>query len=306
MTRDKNIIEIPTCWEELTWEQYAFIFEQLVLLEQDKITVFEFKVRVILCFCGLKNEASNFYKETFRRRKKLVKYDENRMANIYQLTETLNWLIDYKLVKKKWMFTFEYTSVKNYLPTIKAGGNTFIGPTDGMLDITFGEYRYAVDLLLMYSKYKEENTLNRFIGCLYRPAIRTHTPLTPPRGRTSQRARQPFDPGFIDAYGVVASKIPFHLKYAIYQWFGNCDRYIREEEIMMGPREVCFSQLFTKQNDDEEGEVRSDDLGLTGLLYNVAESGLFGKPDEVDKQQYIDVLIALKYWDDKNQKLKRK
>jgi hypothetical protein len=305
MKKEKNMIQFPTSWEELTREQYEFIFSQLVLLEHDKITVYDFKVRVILFFCEMKNEAANYFKETVRRRNNLVKYDENRLANIYQLTETLDWLITYKEVKKKWMFSFEYTSVKNYLPQIKAGGRIFKGPVDGMLDITFGEYRYAVDLLLIYSKYKSESTLDKFVGCLYRPSL-TPKPPKPPKGGPTRDTRQDFDPGLIDAYGIVASKIPFHLKYAIYLWFANCDKYIREGEIQLGPREVCFSELFKPADDTEEPGTRSNDLGLTGLLYNVAESGLFGKPDEVDKQQYIDVLLALKYWDDKNQKMKRK
>lgn len=58
----------------------------------------------------------------------------------------------------KWNFTY-----------LKIGLVKYIGPTDMLANLTIGEFGRAEHYYKAYLKTKNDNTLNKFMGCLFRP-----------------------------------------------------------------------------------------------------------------------------------------
>jgi len=81
------------------------------------------------------------------------------------------------------------------------------------------------------------------------------------------------------------------VKYAIFLNFLAFEEYIRTGAFTIDGQEISFRILFNEVSDDDGAE--KTDTGLTGLLFNFAESGVFGNVKETSEQKLYDVLFRL-------------
>ncbi|MCX6250589.1 MAG: hypothetical protein NTX61_07550 [Bacteroidetes bacterium] len=75
----------------------------------------------------------------------------------FALCETLDFL------------TEEVTLTRNVIPVIKAGLKKYYGPSDAIMNCTFGEFTLACSVLDEYQKNGSEDHLNQLVAILYRP-----------------------------------------------------------------------------------------------------------------------------------------
>jgi len=299
---EKNIkTEYPSCWDEMNNEQFGCVMQNWLKVIDGKLNIYEYLIIVLYNFLGIKRAPLDKWKD--RRLSKIQL--EDKFANIWQLTETLNWLYTEEVTENKPVLLLNYYELKNRIPEIEnSGGVKLIGPADGMLDITFGEYRRAWDYCELYGRWRKMADLDKFIATLYRPE-RQNLDAIKHQPDFDGNHREPFNPYLTEHYAELLGEIPFWKKYTIWLWFFNCDRYIKEEDLDLNGRPLNFAPLFSRNNNNEEEETLDDtELGLTKLLYAIAESNLFGPLSEVDRTNYIDVLTALLYWKQQADKIK--
>lgn len=301
---DKDLkVEFPSCWEELTNDQFAFVMQEWISLMDGKINEDEFKLLILYNLLGLTRSPFQNWKD-----KRLTKEQlENKFANIWQLTELLNWLIREETYQGETVSMLNYTGIINRIPRIDGEWSVLEGPSDCLLNVTFAEYRAAWKFFEAYTIDQKHADLDHLVAVLYRPVRANYDELKLKPDFDGQN-REPFNPYITDHYAELIKTLPFWMKYTIYVWFGNCDKFLKEEDLELDGKPLSFSPLFKKASPElVEGEIETldeNDLGLTGLLYMVAESKLFGTIAETDRTNYIDLLTALLYWKQQTDKIK--
>lgn len=292
--------ELPSDWHELTTDQFATVIKNWIKLVDQKISLDEFRLIVLYDFLGIKRSPFQGWKD-----KRLTAVDiQEKFFNLWQLCETLNWIFREVEMDGEKVIVLSYTGVINMMPQIETVQYEFIGPADGLLDITFSEYRYAWKYFLSYSHNRKHDDLDMMVAVLYRPE-RTDYNLIRLTPSFDGHRREAFNPNLTAHYAEICKAIPYWQKYAVYHWFGNCDRWIKEDELELDGKMISFAPLFANQKSEEE-DLSENDLGLTSLLFSLAESNLFGTMENADKANYIDVLTALLYWKQQIDKIKRK
>lgn len=298
--RDINV-QFPSCWEELTNEQFAFVMQEWLSLVDGKINDDEFKVIVLYHLLDIKRGPFQDWKDRRLSREQL----EDKFANVWQLTQLLNWLIRIEEIDGENIGMLSYTGIQNRLPRIEGEWATLEGPDDCLLNVTFAEYRTAFKHFEAYSRDHKHADLDHLVATLYRPVRENYNALKHKPDFDGQ-TREPFNPYLTSHYAELIKDLPFWMKSTIYMWFGNCDRFLKEEELELDGKPLSFAPLFRKTAPElVEGEILDEnDLGLTGLLYMISESKLFGSIAETDKTNYIDILTALLYWKQQTDKIK--
>lgn len=134
---DKRSFLLPSTWNELSSWQVLLVAG----LFTRKLSAAEFKLRALFGF--------------LRIRPAMVKKIHPEDACF--LSHSLDFLLK------------EVDLTRNPLPQFRLGLRKFYGPSDGLLNCTFGEFTRACSLFEAYSASKEEAFLDEMVAVLFRP-----------------------------------------------------------------------------------------------------------------------------------------
>jgi hypothetical protein len=84
------------------------------------------------------------------------------------------------------------------------------------------------------------------------------------------------------------AKVPFAVKYCVYLYFCGCEDYLKSGKPVIDGVELDFSQLYTDASEDDKGNV-----GMVGLLFSLAETGVFGNIEQTDGQHLWDIMVRV-------------
>jgi len=270
---------MPSEMHELNSAQYIALCYVLNQLEHGKISNAEAELRLVIALAEI--ELGWRYSIMSKRNKMFVH-------------ENLNQLIP--LAKTIFEERQTETGEKVLLPSIAFVDNKIpsfrgmIGPEDALQNCTFFEYKEAYAQWYQYQQSQDIAHLNELIAILYRPQksflrIRkrmrnfngdpraTYTVITNPR-KLQNRIRK-------------VEKWPAHIKYGIWLWFTACMEFLRTGKPVIDGIEIDLAILY---KGDEGG---SAGIGLTGILYSLAETGVFGGIRETGDSNLYDVLARL-------------
>lgn len=283
---EKDIhVEFPSCWEEMSDDQYDYVMQQLVKLEDKKISIDDFKLLVLYKFLNIERSPFDVYKEKRLTPEQL----EDKHANIWQLMETLDFFFKIETREEKKCFVFNYESVRNFMPQIRVAGQIFYGPAHGLTDCSFAEYRFAFDCYCEYLINRNPDALNKLTAILWRPERENYQEIKKSVDFDGQR-REKFNMNHVEYFGVPKiNEAPFYQKYAVFLFFRNCETFLRTGKFnLKNGREMSFSILY------EKGEGGTDNgLGLNSLLFTMADAGTFGNIKETDEANLYDVYFKL-------------
>jgi hypothetical protein len=82
--------------------------------------------------------------------------------------------------------------------------------------------------------------------------------------------------------------LPLHIKTGIFLWFSSCVNYLREGKPLIDGNEIDLSILY--KGGDENS---SPGIGLTGLLFSLAENKVFGDLFETSNTGLYDIMARL-------------
>lgn len=282
-------IEYPSSWEECTPGQTAFIFRAALKLLAGQIGLLDFRISVLYHLTGIVRKAKHNRKDAYlTEEQRLVKYN-----NIARAAETVDFVFSQSDNGDK---VFDYPCVYNLFPVVRVQGRKYYGPGEALLNVTFAEYRVAYNYYRQFITNRDDNALNSLCAVLYRPA-RT--------GEVNEDIRINFNPYTVHNRTIRFRKLPAEIKFYILSWFAACDRYFKTSDLDVEGSIINLSPLFRaapEYNVDQE----TANLGLTGILMAVAESGVFGRMDEVDRTNLYTVLLKLYAWHQESESLKKK
>lgn len=168
------------------------------------------------------------------------------------------------------VFTINPKFCTQLIPYVKVGGIRYEGPKDLISDLTIYEWKEASWRLSKYAKTLDDRFLDELFVVLYC------------RGRGS-RVLNP------------AVQVPIGVKFMTYLFFLGCMNWMREEIIEIDGEEIRFGCLFPTSADPSKGGAKNDDdhTGLAGIIFQMAESGVFGNMEQTSKVNMWDVFLRL-------------
>lgn len=274
------LLHLPEHWDEMTSKQVCFTMKQAYLFTNGTIGYNDFIIRAFYNLAGIKRTFRTLVWEKLAPSGLLIQ----KNSNVYQLAE---YYTNFMLKKLEVGFEINYNTVLNFLPVLKIGRTQFFGPTDLLADITFGEFRAAVEEMNDFFKHQEQPALNRMIACLYRPAVPNHNP-----DDYSGRKREPFNRIKSARIANQLTKLYDWQRLMILTWFTSCINHIKRNDIEIEGRLINLSPLFPEP-DEFDGGNSSAGLGWTGILFGVSKEGVFGDIRQTDEASFFDVLLFM-------------
>lgn len=264
---------------ELKPAEYVGFMQLLILYCSDQIDYKTFRIRLAVMLLDLKAN------------KKKLPADVNEQINenIYRLSECLDSFCNVELRDGIPVRVLNTYFIKQLLPYIELEtGILLYGPDDALLNIKALEFKEAHNFFMNSESGKNEDALNHLVAVLYRPEIENYAELSQREDFDGQR-RVKFNPNTVEKRAEQVSAFPYHIKYGVWLWFANCEKFFQEGKPVIDGIEIDFSILY-KKDDTETSQAK---LGLTDVLFTMAETGLFGKMNETAEQDWYDVLYAM-------------
>lgn len=272
--------EIPENWEELTPRQFKYFLKLMARsFSRDDVTH-----RDILC---------DFADFLLGRRKFLMpNMQERYLALVFNIADSLEWIFE---MDDNGKHQVNFCTTENLLPQL----NGLVGPQSHGSDLTFGEYRKAVEFYNTFTLSHEPEALNALVGILYRkPVSRQDLAI-------HGLAREPYNEHLIEKYALNVKGIADYLKYGVYLWFGHLCQYIVDGGVfIIEGNEVCFSRIFERSNQDDDS-YNENSIGMLSVLFTLADSHTFGTADQTDSTSLFKVLLKLMHDFETNERIKR-
>lgn len=273
-------VKYASCIEELSTEEFIYMMKLYTMQQAGQIDIAYFRFMLTMKLLNIRKTAKYYNMPDLVR--EIVHDNINRMVDtidsFYEDAEE-----DGKLIKK-----LKLTWIKQMIPSV----GKLVGPADALTNCSIFEYKEAMNHYLDFVKTQDEESLHYMIAVLYRPrkmfykirkffafnTIEERQSFTPKTnaGRLERRARN-------------VSYLPHHIKTAIFIWFGNCIEYIVTGKPVIDGIEIDFSLLFAKPKED----TGPAGIGMTGIIYSLAESSVFGNADETSNTNIYDIMVRL-------------
>lgn len=205
--------------------------------------------------------------------------------------------------KGKIVTILDLNFVKNPLPEITivpsclqegcpppADGVVLHGPADALQNCTYEEvFVHAQNALLDFSNTQNAESLNELVAILYRPA--------------KKGKRPKFDPEKTNGHLELVKSLHEEIKFGVYLFFASCHKFITTATDLNigGGTSVNIAELF--KPDPTQG--KSKGIGPVGIIYSLAESGVFGNAKETARQNVYDVLIRMVQLNEQAKKMKQ-
>lgn len=277
-------ITLPENWDELTsddWREMLRI-RHIVASTDHQWTVEDVRIesaRALLKSRGVRQQLSN----------------PQWLLLVSQLAQSLTWL----WTEDEGRLSLVYRSTENLMPCLAIGtgkkSQTLKGPVSHGYDLTFGEFRQALQHLKAYENPVGETEAERIeyrttalcvlAGLLYRPEASEDQ-------RHQGLLRQPYDwDGFDDKMARGRRMKPWQL-WGIYAWFAYFCEALTTETFIIEGEEICFAPLFEsgKQGDKDQGETAGT---MAHICHTLAETHVFGTARDVDRTPLLTVMQKL-------------
>lgn len=266
---DKNkTIPIPAGWDDCTPEQGQYLLRYAFDVMDGRLSIGAFRTKVFKYLTGLKVGFAYHVRQR-------LKLNNEVNSIIYLLSEQLcSWIFT---KQEDDTFELNFETVINFFPVL---ANNQYGPADLLADMTLGEFKTVISIVDQYFDTKEDEVMamehiDLFLAMIYRPK--------------ANGVRIPFHKHVPDP--TVFAKVPLWQKQCIVIWFTYCVKCLQAEELTINGIDVDLSVLFPKNESGTGG--RKVNLGWTGVLLDIAESGVFGDAAHASQTPLYDVLIFL-------------
>lgn len=254
MKKDKTIL-FPECWEEVLPAEWTYLLK----LREKLINT------PGIALADVKREWCRF---VLHNRGMRAKNRQEYYLLIYNLALTLDWM--WHESEDGQSVELIYDTTQNLLPAWR----NLRGPLDHGNSLTFAEFRTCVNVMNTYTTTQAAEHLQALCGILYR------------------KPREGFDAGRIGLYANRVRMMPAYLQWGVYAWFAYFCQFLMTDTFVIDGVEISFAPLFKR--DDKEG-ARADEqsLGMNGILFSVAESGIFGNVHGTDETLLLRVMMKL-------------
>lgn len=252
---------LPSSWGEMTPEQVRRVFRIHSRCVRERRSPLEFNVRVLAMLLDAKLW-----------RLGRLSGDSAVAENVYMLCDRCLGF----LFAGGNCAALSFDSVKNPLPRVSVRGRRLSGPADLLQDLSFGEFRHALNSFQAFFSSGSENDLDEAVAFLYRRRSASENP-------AGRKVRSLSQSGFSADVRLAAALRPWE-KNLIMLWFSACVQYIQTGRLVIDGETVDMSLLFN--GSDGGGPA----FGWSDLLVEIAKDRSLGTVDQVDERPLFTVL----------------
>lgn len=253
--KTKEDITFPSTIHELSPKQYLAYLKLMYKAEIRSIPIKDLRVALLKIVSPIHFGTSYL---------KMDKEEKSEMwESIYALSEKMDSFFDIEEMEGKLSYRPHLKCATNLLPCWK----DYVGPDDMLNNITWGEFISCMNLLNVYKQAMEsedmqqaDNILSELFFTLYKP--------------TEEQKR-------------VA--VPIYIRMHALYFFTYVFELISTTPIDIHGNEIDFSIIFSNK-----GSGSNDNrIGWNGLVFAIAESGVFGKTSDVHQESFWSVMLYL-------------
>lgn len=246
---------IPSDIYELTPDQYLEYLKLVHAAETENIPVKQLRMGIFRIICPI-----DF---GFKYARMSKAHKEELWIRLYQLSEKMDSFFDIEESEDKLIYKAHLKCGSNLLPE----WNGLKGPDDMLNNITWGDFVTCMNLLSAYKEALESNNslesdsiLTDFFYRLYKSDS-----------------------------GTQKKEVPAYVKLHAVSYFSYIFELISSVPISIHGNEIDFRILFSGQG----STAKDNNMGWNGLVFSVAESGVFGKTEDVNKESFWQVMLYL-------------
>ncbi|MDR6844528.1 hypothetical protein [Flavobacterium granuli] len=269
---------IPSDLSECDQQQYMDICELIFYFQNEQINYDEFRTHAV-------------YKLMKMVPSKKDDDDEEKFANIYQLSELIDDFFDTDKEGKK---IIKQDYINNPIPSFKPIFKTLYGPSDSFMNMTFGEYTDALRLFLDFHATGDMELLKLLTAVFYREKKAFHF-IKKYLSSYNGDIRVPYNSKLLEVNAKELKHAPIGFVYGFYLLFASFQKYLIDAKIMWGGKEIDLAILF-ENNGSDSNETPSEDIpgiGMDSIAFSIAESGTFGNIDQVRNTNFWDIMIRM-------------
>jgi len=254
--------EIPSAFDEMSGKDFIFFSELFLKVQAGLLSPQELREHMLLRFMDV-----DVNRYIYRRLK--VEEKAYICSNVAELADQLiNFLIEEEETKDgKTLVRFMHGFVCNPLPKLH-GLN---GPADALQDISFQQYKDAYVAFREFNLSHSPDCLNELIAALYY------------RGKKWDKTKALLQLPRI-------AKWPEAERYAVYLFFWSCLEFLQSAKIEVEGNTIDLSILYKSFPGDEPIDTGT---GISGLLFKIAEAGIWGDIEKASNQGLYDILVYL-------------
>jgi hypothetical protein len=258
----------PSTIHELSATQYLAYLRLAYQLQADAITYTDFRLLLTYELIDMKRNPNFRHNATT---------GTAMRTNLHMISETLDSFLEHHGEKPN----LPMGSARNLLPTFHTLANTWYGPSDALTDISWKEYITAITHLHAYQADPQPIHLHRLAAVLYYPVARF---------RPKPRTRPPYRHHDIEVRARKLSKVDPYILHGIFHYFTASIDYLTSQDITVLGNTINLKPLFTSSGADTSAERGA---GLVDVLFTLAQTGVFGTVEQVEKQNLYQVLLLL-------------
>lgn len=266
-------IDIPEYWDELSQKQFEYLLKSIFkMMASRKIKQIDVLTDFADYLCGRLRPGHPVRKEDY-------------LILLNTIASKLSWIF----IEEDNAIRVNFCTTTNLIPRFKK----LRGPLSHGSDFRFGEYRTAVEMFNLYTSTQDIKFLNALVGILYRyenSGIK--------EDGFNGDYRIPFNKFHIERYANNVNHLHEYQKWGVYLWFSYFCIYLMSYDFIIEGNTVNFSRIFGRENVDSDTR-KEPSLGMTSILFSLADTGTFGDVEKTDKAMLFDVMLKLLH--DKNQ-----
>jgi len=161
------------------------------------------------------------------------------------------------------------------------------GPADMLSNITWGEFVTCLNALKMINIAQEEEDVEEIESNTVEIFETLYKNPRPLKGGKKEKNPQPQKESKKYKKEVIPDTVLFHAL----TYFSYVYELITTVPIPINGEEIDFSIIWKGDGGDDED--KDDKSGWAGILFSIAETGIFGKTTDVNNSELYDVLLYL-------------
>ncbi len=277
----KKAVDFPSEIDEMTADQFTCYVDLVLKYVSSKITENQFKMRLVQKLLDLRM--------SFRYAFLSVEEKEECDTSLVRLSELMDCFIEEYQKDGKPVKAFKLKSVRNFLPVISG----YHGPRDCFENISYCEYRTARGYFRSFAEDGNEDSLNHLVAVLYRPAkkfwfIRKFMQSSDGEIRIPFHSKS--NPLLLEQRARKIAKAPYPVRYTVFLYFSGCEDFLKTGKPQVDGVELDFSQLYKEKSSENTDK---SDVGMVGLLFSLAETGVFGTIEQTDNANLWDIMVRV-------------
>lgn len=264
---------VPEQLSECDFLQYIEISALIFKYQIGEITYEQFRILA-------------FYKLLEMKPVNSEKIDLEKQSNLYQFSQFIDLFFEENEAKeneaKKKVIKQYY--IDNKIPSIRAGIFKHYGPSNEFNNVTFGEYIDGLEAFIDFNQTGEMIYLYRLLAIFYRK---------PKLIKSSYDIRRTYDANDVEKRTELFKHQYIGIVYGFYLYFASFQKYLTSVKIFVEGNEIDLSILYEQNSDDYKSDIPG--IGMKGVLFSMAESGVFG--DQTETRNTSLWLVMIKMYD---------